>query len=260
MRIINGDSAEVLKHFKTESVDMVITSPPYDALRSYEGCVWNDSVFRNIADELARVICGGGVIVWIVNDATVNGSETGTSFKQALYFKDLGLNIHDTMIWQKDTITFPDTTRYGSSFEYMFVFSKGKPKTINIICDRQNKWYGEMVHGTSRGVNGEMFRKSNHKKSCVKEYGARFNVWNISGEKHNTTGHPAPFPVAIARDHILSWSNKGDVVLDPFCGSGSAGVACKETDREFIGIEISPKYCEIAKNRINNTAVQMSLF
>ena len=259
MRIINGDSAELLKELKPESVDLIVTSPPYDSLRSYDGCKWDFDVFKKVADGCARVICGGGVIVWIVNDATVNGSETGTSFKQALYFKELGLNIHDTMIWHKDTLTFPEINRYSPTFEYMFIFSKGKPKTVNLIRDKKNKWAGAEIHGTSRGVDGKTFRISNE-GNIVQPFGVRDNVWNMSGEKNNRTGHPAPFPVAIARDHILSWSNKGDVVLDPFCGSGSAGVACKETDREFIGIEISPKYCEIAKNRINNTAVQMSLF
>ena len=210
--------------------------------------------------KLYRVTKKGGVVVWIVNDATVDGSETGTSFKQALYFNQIGFNIHDTMIWEKDTLMFPDAKRYPSAFEYMFVFSKGAPKTVNKICDRKNKWAGSKIHGTSRSVDGATFRKSNDKKNDVKEFGERFNVWHLSGEKHNTTGHPAPFPVQIARDHIVTWSEKGDIVMDPFMGSGSTGVACRQTQRKFIGIEISEKYFDIAKNRIENTPYQVTLF
>lgn len=260
MKLYNGDSCDVLKTIPTESIDLTVTSPPYDNLRTYDGIIWDYKVFTQIADELYRVTKWGGVIVWIVNDATINGSETGTSFRQALYFKDIGFNIHDTMIWQKDTLAFPETTRYSPCFEYMFVFSKGKPRVINILKDRKNKCEGYVCHGTSRGVDGVTFRKSNHGKSVVGEYGARYNVWQISGEKNNKTGHPAPFPVSIARDHILSWSVKGDTILDPFMGSGTTGVACKETQRDFIGIEISEKYYNIAKERIANTPYQTSLF
>ena len=197
------------------------------------------------------------MLVWIVSDATVDGSKTGTSFKQALYFRQVGFNIHDVMIWKKDSISFPDPIRYPNAFEYMFIFSKGKPKTVNKICDRKNKWYGEVVHGTSRGVDGQTFRKSNDKKSTVAEYGERFNVWDQTTEKHNTTGHPAVFPLQLAKDHIISWSNKGDTVLDPFLGSGTTGIASYQTGRKFIGIEISKEYFDIAKKRIEEAEAQI---
>jgi len=200
------------------------------------------------------------VVVWIVSDSTTQGSESGTSFKQALHFKEIGFNIHDTMIWAKDTLTFPDSTRYGQTFEYMFIFSKGKPKAVHLIEDRVNKWAGANVHGTSRGADGQTFRKSNDNKSIVKEVGARFNVWNMSGEKNNKTGHPAVFPLNLARDHILSWSDKGDKVLDPFMGSGTTGLACIETGRDFIGIEISKEYYDISSQRINESQAQIRMF
>lgn len=230
-----------------ECVDMVITSPPYDELRAYMTYTFD---FEETARQLFRVVKQGGVVVWIVADATIKGTESGTSFRQALYFKDVGFNIHDTMIWCKDTMSFPDRTRYGNCFEYMFILSKGRPKTINKICDRRNKWSGTHIHGTSRSVDGHTFRKSNHNKSDVKEYGARFNVWNIPTEKHNRTGHPAVFPKQIAKDHIISWTNEGDLVLDPCIGSGTTAIACIETNRHYIGFDIAEEYCNMAKARI----------
>lgn len=159
--------------------------------------------------------------------------------------------MHDVMIWRKDTLNFPDSTRYGNCFEYMFILSKGKPKTINKICDRKNKWSGTALHGTSRKSDGTTFRKANHNKGTVKEYGARFNVWDIPTEKNNKTGHPAVFPIQLVSDQILSWSNVGDVVLDCFIGSGTTAIACIKNKRHFIGFDISQEYCEIAKRRIN---------
>ena len=253
MILHKGDCLEIMKTIPDGSVDITVTSPPYDNLRTYNGNneQWGFEKFQNIAGELYRVTKDGGVIVWIVNDGTVKGSETGTSFRQALYFKEIGFNLHDTMIWQKDTVTFPDATRYGQNFEYMFVLSKGRPKSINKICDRKNKWAGTKVHGTSRDPDGTTFRKCNHNQTSVKEYGERFNVWQLPGEKQNKTGHPAVFPLPLARDHILSWSNEGDTVLDCFMGSGTTGVACINTGRNFIGIELDEQYYQIAQDRIN---------
>lgn len=192
----------------------------------------------------------GGAVVWIVGDATVDGSETGTSFKQALYFKDIGFKLHDTMIWQK-IAAFQSKNRYIPDFEYMFVLAKGTLRTANIIQDRQNKWAGTGVHGTERQQSGICRSRTELQKSkVVKEYGVRFNIWDMPPKHSNTTGHPAPFPIPLVRDHIISWSNEGDTILDPFMGSGTTGVACIETNRNFIGIEINPKYFEIAKQCI----------
>jgi len=251
--LILGDSCEELKKLENESIDMVLTSPPYDNLRTYEEtCVWNFDVFKAIADELVRVLKPGGVIVWVVADATINGSETGTSFKQALYFKEIGLNIHDTMIWSKGCFTAVGAlkTRYAQTFEYMFVFSKGKPKTFNPIKDRKNKSAAMKLHGTFRQKDGSTRTISGVGK-IISEYGIRFNVWEIFPEMSNTNRvHPAQFPETLARDHILSWSNPGDTILDPFMGGGTTGKMALLNGRNFIGIEKVEKYCEIAKNRI----------
>ena len=247
-KITCGDNCALIKDLPNNCIDLTVTSPPYDNLREYNGYSFD---FETLAKELFRVTKLGGVVVWIVSDATINGSETGTSFKQALFFKTCGFNLHDTMIWQKDTISLPDSTRYGNAFEYMFIFSKGSPKTFNPIKDKQNKWVGTAVHGTSRGTDGVTFKKSNDKKNNVAEYGTRLNVWQQSGVKSSNerVGHPAPFPEKLAKDHIASWSNEKDIVLDPFMGSGTTAFCARAMGRNYIGFEISQKYVDMANAR-----------
>ena len=238
-------------------VDLTVTSPPYDNLRSYNGCEWGEDIWRDVIQDLYRVTSKGGVVVWIVSDATVCGSETGTSFKQALWAIDCGFNLHDTMIWQKPTFTAVGSlaTRYAPVFEYMFVFTKDRLKTFNPIKDRKNKYCGEKVHGTIRQKDGTSRSMSGKNKKTIAEYGQRFNVWEITPQRQRGKDkHPAPFPEQLANDHIASWSNKRDVVLDPFMGSGTTGVAAKNLNRNFIGIELDPEYFAIAEKRIESTA------
>lgn len=257
-----GDCLEVMNTIPSESIDCILTSPPYDNLRIYNNNdIWNFGKFKLIANELFRVLKKGGVIVWVVGDQTINGSESGTSFKQALYFKEIGLNIHDTMIWNKGSCPFPDKTRYYQSFEYMFIFSKGKVKTFNPLVDRINKWANSKVHGTLRQQDGTLKKPSGMKVDrIVKEKGVRFNLWDIPPERNNQTNHPAPFPLQLAIDHIKSWTDENDVVLDCFMGSGTTGIACLELKRNFIGIEIDEQYFEIAKNRINKKTNKKTIF
>lgn len=246
-----GDCLDLMKGLPDECIDLVVTSPPYDNLRTYNGYSFD---FEGVAKELFRIVKQGGVIVWIVSDATIDGSETGTSFRQALYFKEIGFNIHDTMIWQKDTFSAVGALqcRYAPVFEYMFVFTKGKLKTFHPIKDVQNKYGGARLHGTVRNKDGSTKKVVGIGKKKINEYGQRYNVWQMPGVKRNTLGHPAPFPVQLAKDHIVSWSNEGDVVLDPFMGSGTTAIACRETDRHYIGFEISEEYCRISQDRIDN--------
>ena len=199
------------------------------------------------------------MVVWIVNDQTVNGSETGTSFRQALYAMECGFLLHDTMIWHKAGFGFPDRNRYYPIFEYMFVFSKGVPKTANMITDRENIHANRPIHGTSRQKDGTLKPKNGNNIRNVQALGRRFNVWKINEEKHNKTGHPAVFPIKLAQDHILSWSNKGDLVLDPFTGSGTTGIAAYRTGRKFIGFEIDPVYYKAAKERLDRETAQVNI-
>lgn len=251
IKIMLGDCLGRMKEISDNSIDLVVTSPPYDNLRTYNGSLnWNFEIFQTVAGELKRVLKKGGVIVWVVGDSTIKGSESGSSFKQALYFKDIGLNIHDTMIWQKIS-PFQHKNRYIQCFEYMFVFSKGFRKEANLIKDRKNKWAGTQIHGTERQKDGQTKNLSKIQKSKkVKEFGARYNIWDIPPDKNNKTGHPAVFPIQIAQDHIETWTSPGQTVMDPFMGSGSTGVACKNLNRNFIGIEKDREYFRIAKQRI----------
>lgn len=231
------DCLSGLRLMEDKSVDLTVTSPPYDNLREYNGYFFD---FENIAKELYRVTKDGGVVVWVVGDATLKGSETGTSFRQALYFKEIGFNIHDTMIYEKNSSTYPanaKSVRYSQIFEYMFVFSKGKPKSIHLIADKPNKWAGH------KDFSGKL-------KNPVPDFSPRNNIWKYTTSFNDKTKHPAVFPEQLANDHILSWSNEGDVVLDPFMGSGTTAKMAILNNRNYIGFEISSEYCEEANKRL----------
>lgn len=254
----NMDCMEAMRQMPDCCIDLVVTSPPYDDLRTYNGYVFD---WKATIKELYRVMTDGGVAVWIVADQTKDGTESGTSFRQALWAKECGFNLHDTMIWEKDAFSFPDTNRYYGVFEYMFVFSKGPPKTANMICDRENLYAGCSIHGTSRQRDGTLKPNNGIKAGrSIPEKGRRFNVWRISAEKHNITGHPAVFPLKLAKDHILTWSNEGDVVMDPFLGSGTTRIAAYDTGRQFVGFEIDKDYFDKQEERFRAHTAQMSLF
>jgi site-specific DNA-methyltransferase (adenine-specific) len=203
----------------------------------------------------------GGVVVWVVGDATIKGSETGTSFRQALYFMQRGFFLHDTMIYQKTGCAMPAKNRYLSNFEYMFVFSKGKPKTYNLICDRKNRFPERWGKGRKvRRPDGSWSFRENY---VAKEFGRRFNVWkyNNGGQGYGSSDsfaykHPATFPEALANDHILSWSNEGDTVLDCFVGSGTTPKMAKLLNRHYIGIDISAEYVALAEQRLDETSIK----
>ena len=246
-----GDCLELMKNIPDDSIDLTVTSPPYDNLRTYNGNIsqWNFEKFQEIAKELYRVTANGGVVVWVVGDATVKGSETGTSFKQALWFKEIGFNLHDTMIYQKNgTGACGSNKCYWQTFEYMFVFTKGKIKTVNrITADTTVKQGGSRIK--NNGEKKKEDRVSDNTKKSVRSNVWLYNVGNAN--KDDKTGHPAPFPEQLAYDHIISWSNEGDTVFDPFMGSGTTGKMAVLNNRKFIGIELDNTYFEIAKERIN---------
>jgi site-specific DNA-methyltransferase (adenine-specific) len=228
-------------------IDLVVTSPPYDNLRDYNGYTFD---FEAIAKELYRVTKDGGVVVWIINDATINGSETGTSFRQALYFKEIGFNLHDTMIWNKQSFSAPGAlkNRYAPVFEYMFILSKGKPKTFNPLMDRKTTYGNTIRKRSTKRLKDGSFKQQNGIIK-LREYGQRFNVWTLSGFR-GISKHPAVFPVQLVKDHIISWSNEGDIVYDPFMGSGTTALAARELNRLYIGSETSDKYCKLIQERL----------
>ena len=246
---------EGMKLLAENSVDLTITSPPFDDLRTYKGF---DFPFDEIAVELYRITKEGGVVVWVVADATVDGSETGTSFKQALKFKEIGFNLHDTMIYCRNAVVNPDKQRYYSCFQYMFVLSKGKPKTVNLIKDHKNKTAGKKAtEKNQREPDGTWRTRSCYKQGKTRpEYSARWNIWTydvgslIMADDRLWVGHSAVFPLKLAEDHIKSWSNEGDTVFDPMCGSGQTAIAAWKLKRNYIAMDISQEYCDLMKTRL----------
>lgn len=251
-RIHCGDNCDLMAELPRACVDLVVTSPPYDALRSYGGHSWD---FFGVAWNLKRVLKPGGVIVWVVADATVDGSETGSSTEQALHFKRLGLNLHDTMIYQKlNYLPQNCATRYDQCFEFVFIISAGMPKTCNMLCDRRNAMAGKKNSpGPHKKIDGSQQPK--HAITYL-EFGRRSNIWPIA-VGHETSDHPAPMPEILARDVIATWSNPGDLVLDPFSGSGTTAKAAKTLGRNFIGLEINQDYCAIAERRIAQEVLEL---
>lgn len=255
-RILCSDNVAALRRFfPSESVDLVVTSPPYDNLRVYGGHPWD---FETLARELTRVLKLGGVCVWIVADATINGSETLTSMRQALYFKDVcGLNVHDTMVWEKTSFSATGSlaVRYAPVWEYMLVLSKGKPEVFHPIKDKLNKHAGVPHHGTIRDKRDRRFPESGIAKGkVIAKWGQRHNVWRITEEKA-ARGQASVFPVRLAHDHIVSWSDEGAVVLDPFSGSGTTCLAAAKAGRKWVGIEVNPEYVEASLRRLRKEGV-----
>lgn len=259
-KIYNEDNIITCSRIPDNYINMVLCSPPYDSdkLRRYDkNClVWKWCDFEKLIPELYRILKTGGVVVWVVGDATMNGSETGTSFKQALYFMECGFLLHDTMIYQKNSSSFPakpDSKRYTQIFEYMFVFSKGKIRNdIKLICDKPNKWAGHTNWGKLSHYSKDEKVERDGKIKPVPEFSLRNNIWTYTTScEKDKTGHPAIFPEQLAIDHILSWTNEGDIVYDPFMGSGTTAKTCILTNRKYIGSEISPEYYKIILERLN---------
>jgi DNA modification methylase len=268
-KIYCGDCVNILNDFiDNQSIDLTVTSPPYDDLRKYH--LDGELIFdhKPIIRELYRVTKKGGVVVWVVGDATIKGSETGTSFEQALFFKDIGFSIHDTMIYQKTGFSFPSSNRYHQLFEYMFVFAKGKPKTFNPICDERKLWGGSWGKTRVRDKDGGLIRRNIENEGMAGERGGdygfkmRSNIWKIANGKgfgqrdEIAYDHPATFPEQLAKDHILSWSNEGDIILDPMCGSGTTCKIASILKRYYIGIDISDEYCKIAELRLQQQHIK----
>ena len=250
-----------MQQLDDECIDLCVTSPPYDDLRTYnDSSKWDMNVFYSVAAQLNRVLKPGGVIMWNVNDATIKGSESGSSFRQALHFMDIGLRLHDTMIYEKTGTAFAsgvNSVRYTQQFEYCFILSKGKPKTVNLLCDKKNKWAGHQSWGNAqtRKKDGSIHDPGKKSKE-IKEWGVRTNIWKIKnsggfGQSSKTSyKHPATMPEELARGHIHTWSNEGDLILDPFMGSGTSAQICLEMLRNFIGFEIDDEYYNMCVERV----------
>jgi site-specific DNA-methyltransferase (adenine-specific) len=255
--IYNENCLDTMARMEDNFIDLTVTSPPYDNLRTYNGYSFD---FESIAKELYRVTKDGGVVVWVVGDATVKGSKTGTSFKQALYFKECGFNFHDTIIWQKPNYApmYPSVKRYDNNYEFMLVFSKGQPKSWNPIKDKVKAESSKKRSKYKRSfINKDGSRKSKESTDNNSDFSKRNNIWIIPNGQIRGLKHPAVFPEQLANDHITSWSNKGDIVYDCFMGSGTTAKMALLNDRYYIGSEISEEYCEIIEQRLNPTQTKL---
>ena len=255
VHLMQGDCSEKLRELRDETIDLTITSPPYDKMRKYKGndIEWGEQTWKKVAKQLYRITKRGGVVVWVVGDQTIKGNETGTSFYQALWFKHIGFNLHDTMIYSKGGQgACGSNLCYLQDFEYMFIFGKGRPKSIHLIEDRVNK-VKPRTAVESQGHRHQTGEKKGTRKIERKRLGRRTNIWQYH-ESGTRVPHPAVFPMPLATSHLLSWSNPQDIVLDPFMGSGTVGVACLLHNRSFVGIEASKKFYDMAKKRIDKVA------
>lgn len=252
-KIYNEDNISLINRMSDDFIDLTVTSPPYDNLRSYKGYTFD---FETLSKELYRVTKTGGVVVWIIGDSTKKGSETGSSFRQALHFMEIGFNLHDTMIYAKNNYVPLTHNRYEQQFEYMFVFSKGKPKTFNPI-KIPSKNAGQKSTISHRRNSDDLEKGSGYGKLKKKDK-IKPNIWfyNVGNSQSSSDKiaykHPAIFPELLAKDHIISWSDKGDLVFDPFMGSGTTAVTSLELGRNYIGVEIAKEYVEISNERIRN--------
>ncbi len=259
-QIIHGDCIKVMRQFPYRYVDLVVTSPPYDDIKKYNSYVFD---YKKVINELYRIMKIGGVVVWIVADQHVNYSETGSSFKQALYFMKK-FKLYDTMIFYKSAPSYHSEIRYQQAFDYMFVFSKGKPKTINLLKERKKSFY---IKNKTYIQRDRLGIKKYSKCRSPNRYKIRDNVWKYNIGNNQSTSkwdkfaheHTAIFPEKLVEDHILSWSVEGDLVLDPFCGSGTTCKMALKLNRNTIGIDISKEYCELAKKRIEGYVNQKRL-
>lgn len=260
IEIYNENNLDTMNRMPDNCIDLTVTSPPYDDLRNYNGYSFD---FENVANELFRITKQGGVLIWVVNDKTDKGSESLTSFKQALYFKEIGFNVHDTMIYAKSNYIPLTHNRYEQQFEYMFVFSKGKPKTFNPLM-KGNKQVGQIKGGTFRQSKDE--KGARHKDIGVAKESIKPNIWFYNVGMANSTkdkiafNHSAIFPEQLAQDHILSWSNEGDLVYDCFGGSGTTCKMSFLNKRKCIMSEISLEYCELSKQRLLPYTSNIGLF
>lgn len=264
-KINNDDCIKFMKRLPDNCIDLTVTSPPYDDLRNYENkLAWDYNTFKKVAGELYRITKKGGIVVWVIGDKTDKGNKSLTSFKHALYFQEVGFNIYDVIIYEKAGSGPPHPNRYFNSFEYMFVMSKGKPKSVNLLKDKKNSCAGMSTFGdiTRREKDGNLTNKG---KKVINEFGIRTNIWRYNNGKGFSSKdkiayeHPAIFPEKLVEDHIKSWSNPGDVVFDPFGGSGTTAKVSIELDRKWLYVEKVEKYCNIAKRRIENMGVNLDV-
>jgi site-specific DNA-methyltransferase (adenine-specific) len=256
-KIYHANCVDFMKEMEDNLVDLTVTSPPYDNLRNYNGYRFQ---FEEITEQLFRITKKGGIVVWVVGDKINNGNKTLTSFKQALHFQDVGFNVHDVMIYKKRNTPFMRSNAYTSCYEFMFVLSKGSPNKFNpLMVATKRQGMEKLVHNKKAdGINKKIW-------GMLKQEKTRTNIWEYAVGLGGSTSdriafkHPAVFPEKLAEEHILSWTDEGDIVFDPMCGSGTTCKMAKLHNRRYIGVDISEEYCKIARERVRAVAIQQKL-
>jgi site-specific DNA-methyltransferase (adenine-specific) len=250
--IYHENCLETLGRLPDDMIDMTITSPPYDDLREYNGYHFP---VQDIAAALYDKTKPGGVVIWVVGDRTVNGGETLTSFRHALTFQETGFKVHDTMLYVKNNPIPSDCgKRYRQCFEYMFCFAKGQPKTFNPITE-PTKSAGTKIKAfriTERGRGNVPDEDIGRQIKTERKAGNIFtyNVGTSSSQDRVAFNHPAIFPEKLVEDQIRTWTDTGDVVYDPFMGSGTTAKVAHLLDRKWLGSEISEEYVNLANERL----------
>lgn len=255
--ILHGDSAEVMQSFPDKCIPLTVTSPPYAKMRLYGGHDYTWETFKSVATQLVRITMEGGVICWVVRNQIVKERENLQAEKEKLFFADdLGLWPHQTIIGAPKGVPLPQSRRYASNFDYVYVFSKGHPRIVNIIRDRRNSRFGDLK-------SNRLIRESNgsERLACGGEYaiakwGFRSNLWSYStGGNHTATDrisakHPARMGEPLAEDLIISFSKPGDLVFDPFAGAGTSLKMALLNQRQWLGVEIFDEYVELIEKRM----------
>lgn len=261
-----GDCVKLMKLLPDSTIDLVVTSPPYDKIRDYNGSIHFD--LHKTGQEIFRVLKSGGIAVMVIQDQTKNFGKSLTSFKTIIDWCDnIGFKLFETIIYRKNgSEGVWWTKRFRVDHEYMPIFLKGKkPQYFNKEPLKiPSKHGGKVMTGSgSRKTNGEtqktVTRAINFKK-------CRGTIWNylMAGDKNPLKRkHPAVFPDKIPYDFIQCFCPEEGIVLDPFAGSGSTLVMAKKLRRSFIGFDIVPEYCELARERLKTEFVnqdQINLF
>lgn len=270
-RIIEADCRDVLKALPTDSVDLVVTSPPYADRRSktYGGIKVDEYVnwFLPITEQLQRVLKPEGSFVLNIKEPVVDGERHTFVLELILEMRRQGWRWVEEYCWHKKNC-YPGKwpNRFRDSWERCLHFSLSKKFAMyqEAVMVPMGEWRHQRLSklsDTDRQRDpskvGSGFGK-NVSNWVDRSMAYPTNVLHLATECSNR-GHSAAFPVEIPKWFITLFTQANDVVLDPFMGSGTTAVACEELNRRFIGIELKPEYCQIARDRLRG-ATQLTLW
>lgn len=258
-----------MKQFSSESIDLIFTSPPYDTRRSYGGVDASNynEWLKPILAEFQRILKPTGNLLFNIGNKWQNWKSHTYVYDIPSLAESCRLRFIHDIIWKQGS-GFALPIKMIDEYEHIYWFNttEGQPtfypdslrhpykkssiqrykadfRNCRFVEDRLlGKWNGDYVHREPNPLGA-----------------LPFNIIEMSAETENPYQHPAVFPMHLARYIISGWSKAGDVVLDPFVGSGTTIASAKELHRKWIGIDIKPEYCEMSQRRINDTVVSRRL-